>query len=1119
MRKQRAEEFDYSFNVLQEKVAPTDLFEDKTHERAAETIYRLIGTNHNAVTVGLEGSWGSGKSTVINLLREKLKHNHGSETLFFVFDAWAHDGDPLRKIFLESLISSIDHEEANEPLNSIKNEVSARTKTVNIKTRKSASAFGKILSWSALLIPVGAALLSAIDYEKLSPPWHENSGAMNWTFSLGLGLAFFPAIHFLWWPLWCKYKGRKARFDIFESKSTEDYTQDITEDGERTSIEFEKFFSRILNQVVGPGKKFNQAIFVVDNLDRVEANYAHTLWATLQTFFQHRSSDKVFDNGDWRNHLWFIVPFDRNGLKRIWTKDVEKDHSPNSIIEQNLNDVTATSFIEKCFQVIVEVPIPVMSAWIGYAKYCTDKALLGWPKDSKKEFFDSYLKCMSTLDSSPTPRQIHTIINKVGILGLQWSNAFTPESICIYALCRQTHSESDFRAALLKEGLPNGYPTARSASVVKPELAGLLFGVPPEKGMQLLLAPEIYSALKLGDGASLKELSKVHGEAFWVAWRSSRERWTISPNHSDDYKINATKAIHDAFADQKEHVEQDISTAIESWQQSFNDWNFAKHSFSKTIDYLLNLTEDQDNLLNWLSNKMEEKCRKLSEKIESDDFPETDLENLDELLDFIDSYGHAAKKRRHSNLDLNNWRKWLEFRRGYEVRFYPVLPFPETISGLSQNVGFSQSTLNKGYLTDLIDTLDIDPQSKEWKGVTDQLISWLNMPNREANVDNAYILVKKLMAHRPREETKKLTSCVNSEPFWSRGRSEKLENCPTLPFLAAICDTDFQDSSLVSDSTKKFWSDPEISENELKVLHQKFFTTKNLGLIWILAKDSRNILALELIRHFNTPVLFSCEEGARYIDDIQWHDNNELKQMAQSLCTHGSFDKSKSKISTDVHTYAEVISIFQKNGTHEVKEYIVDLVNKIETSDWETALVYNNALLDCIHSPTHKFSDAYKTFLLGIIQNTLEEYDRNIWGKILDLSKYCLDLERELVPALSQSYFCAENDHLDDIAFEVLSELIQTSPHEIDQDLYDKRIREWIDAERYNRIQWIINQKLSAKHEFTQSLLAKTQEKLDNDTKDNRDLFLRLNEKLSLGLSPSPKVDDTKSPEHHDEQA
>lgn len=347
-----SQEDDYKFQILYEEVSDKDEFEYNTHESVATTLYELIRDTDKGITIGLEGAWGSGKSTVINLLHKKLD----KKTLFFSFDAWAHEGDPLRRIFLESLINKIDPNSENDELVSLKNKVSGRTKTVDVKTKKGVSKFGKLISASALAIPMGSAFLSAVKYENLVYPWSNVPKSIDWLLVFGILLTLLPLFVTLGCWFW-----KKDEFKLFESESAENYTQDITEDGERTSIEFERLFSEIMSLVIGKSdSEYERCIIVIDNLDRIEAKSSQGIWSTLQTFFQHRSSSN--SHLDWKDKLWFIVPFDREGLSKIWQQ--ENDNSDIDV---------ARSFFDKCFQVIAEVPTPVMSGWIKFFDLSLEK--------------------------------------------------------------------------------------------------------------------------------------------------------------------------------------------------------------------------------------------------------------------------------------------------------------------------------------------------------------------------------------------------------------------------------------------------------------------------------------------------------------------------------------------------------------------------------------------------------------------------------------------------------------------------------------------------------------------------------------------------------------------------
>src|SRR5437868_6629626 len=85
--------------VLADDPAHTDAF--GIYERLVDSLAETVTTDKGGKAIGLVGSWGSGKSTVIQLLDAKLAK---SAACLWQFDAWAHEGDPLRRTFLENLL-------------------------------------------------------------------------------------------------------------------------------------------------------------------------------------------------------------------------------------------------------------------------------------------------------------------------------------------------------------------------------------------------------------------------------------------------------------------------------------------------------------------------------------------------------------------------------------------------------------------------------------------------------------------------------------------------------------------------------------------------------------------------------------------------------------------------------------------------------------------------------------------------------------------------------------------------------------------------------------------------------------------------------------------------------
>src|SRR5262245_16957819 len=84
-----------------------------SHQPLADAIASLIRRVGGGKAVAILGGWGSGKSTVVKLLKNNLENGEqpdGKESKVLIFDAWAHQGDPLRLSFLDWLLDELTRE-------------------------------------------------------------------------------------------------------------------------------------------------------------------------------------------------------------------------------------------------------------------------------------------------------------------------------------------------------------------------------------------------------------------------------------------------------------------------------------------------------------------------------------------------------------------------------------------------------------------------------------------------------------------------------------------------------------------------------------------------------------------------------------------------------------------------------------------------------------------------------------------------------------------------------------------------------------------------------------------------------------------------------------------------
>lgn len=483
-------------------ISDTPALEDAfgPHKRVATAIADLIRSEEGGKSIGLEGSWGSGKSTVINLLLAEMKKSEDSTAM--VFDAWAHEGDPLRRTFLETLIKHLQQPPPQGWIEKIKwdnrrEELARRRKVTTTKDVPQLTKLGKLVSITTPVIPLGLIIFSASLEDK----------KLGWYTVLGGILAVAPLIMALFWEM----IGRRAsqmfagvsrssgnRDEdpwalVVQKFTTETQTQTI-ENPDPTSVEFEDTFTKLMSEALETPSR--RLVLILDNLDRVDPNLALSLWSTLQTFLQHGESRETA----WFTRLWILIPYDPEGLRRLWRKD------------QSEQGHVAWSFLDKSFQIRFEVPPPVLSDWRKYLTTCLEEA---FPDHDKSEFHAVYrlFALFRSKDrQSPTPRNLKLYVNQLGAIHRQWEHAFPLPHVAYYVLLRR--DEQNIPEGLLLRKLPGPDVAGLLGEGVRDDLAALTFGVDVRLARQLLLQDPIAEALSQADVEGLKKLAQYPG-GFW----------------------------------------------------------------------------------------------------------------------------------------------------------------------------------------------------------------------------------------------------------------------------------------------------------------------------------------------------------------------------------------------------------------------------------------------------------------------------------------------------------------------------------------------------------------------------------------------------------------------------
>ena len=368
-------------HFLDNKPCGQDLFKGGSHKSVAQNIANVI-KNNEATIIGIDGGWGSGKSNMVKLVRDKLD---SEKYHFFIYDAWGHQEDLQRRSILEELIELLtigdkisepvlDHKKWDKNLK----DILSRRRKVETKTIPKLSC-GIILTALAI---VATPILDIVSAKIESLLWKVI------IICIPLGLLLLLMIILLIKNLfkYCKYKGlswtiklsMSETFSIYTDKQKEDTTYETISEDEPSSRKFRNWMHRIDEDL-----NDNIIVVVFDNMDRLPAQKVQELWASIHTFF----ADEDY------NSIKVIIPFDR---EHIITAFKNED---DSIISYG-ND-----FINKTFDAVYRVSPPIMSDW---KKFFTDRWKDAFGRDLNN---GKVTQIYDLLTDVITPREIIAFIN------------------------------------------------------------------------------------------------------------------------------------------------------------------------------------------------------------------------------------------------------------------------------------------------------------------------------------------------------------------------------------------------------------------------------------------------------------------------------------------------------------------------------------------------------------------------------------------------------------------------------------------------------------------------------------------------------------------------------------
>ena len=404
---------------------PEPLDELGIHEKIAEVIRGIINNeglkNSEKKVIGLFGSWGSGKSTVIEVLKKNLGNN------VFIFDSWSHKGDFLKRAFLIELARHLNvldekFEEMQDERKELKvsdiltRKIVTRDIYTNVETNKWIIFFTSFILLSIVLKTMDISIYDNLLKPVLSIFFHYTPSVVqpliNWSWIILIIIFMSPVL------LRDKFKKFIEYYVLKKYNLTE--THATREDLEFTNYDYEIYFERIFQVAKnkrGNGKSVDVSqpfIIVFDNLDRVDDE---TILNTLSLI--QLNTEIVKRNPELNRNLYFVVPIDKERL----LKTIE-----NGVFKENADNIFAEEFLKKIFPYEVNIPEIKHSDWRAFFDKMFKEAFEPSDKDNNelgekllfiRRIFEESIRSSK---KNLTPREIKNFINSLGSNYLFWKD-------------------------------------------------------------------------------------------------------------------------------------------------------------------------------------------------------------------------------------------------------------------------------------------------------------------------------------------------------------------------------------------------------------------------------------------------------------------------------------------------------------------------------------------------------------------------------------------------------------------------------------------------------------------------------------------------------------------------
>lgn len=352
--------------------------------------------------IGLFGSWGSGKSSIIATAKKQLISSKDLKVKFITYDAWKYANDSFRRMFLFEVQKELGFKRTSLM------EKFYQNSNQDVDVKNQISPLKVFLFVAAIVIGVIVVGLSDIEIEaKIS------------IYSL---FALFSVLLGILTGCFNQLKVAISKPFMFAPEQFEQCFQEMMEEALKPNI-IQRAFQFITRTPDCISHK--KIVIVIDNIDRCNSEQSYNLLTDIKTFLC-----------DERFNIVFVIPVDDEALRKHL---LNKSHNNNT--DECARD--KEEFLRKFFNVTLRIKPHQPTEMYEFAQKLNTKYALG---------FSSATINIASKEYAKNPRRVIQLFNNLYAELANYDDAFAfkyETLICKILIIREEYN--DFYQELLKD--------------------------------------------------------------------------------------------------------------------------------------------------------------------------------------------------------------------------------------------------------------------------------------------------------------------------------------------------------------------------------------------------------------------------------------------------------------------------------------------------------------------------------------------------------------------------------------------------------------------------------------------------------------------------------------------